>query len=144
DLNPTQLWYPSFNSTTNQFNTPAPLDDPTGDSGQHPAIIAYNGELWVFTNHVVATNTFETRMWRSSIGLDPLHKQVINSEAFYNGYPTVPERLSVGVASIPYVYGQTDDVNNTGTNHNEVALRVAVPSIQLSFVPENGGNPVQG
>jgi hypothetical protein len=74
DLNPTQLWWTTFDTTTDRFNAPQTLDDPTSDSAQHPAVIAYGNDVWIFTNHGGCTATscsYETRMWKRSTQFGP-------------------------------------------------------------------------
>lgn len=134
DLNPTQLWWTTFNTTTNQFNAPQQLDDPTNDSAQHPAVIAYGDDVWIFTNHGgCATSTscsYETRMWKRSMQFAPLQRIIIQSaEPFFDGYPNVPASLLLGAGAVPYVYSRTA---NGGTGGTEVVLRVGFPDFAVS------------
>jgi hypothetical protein len=122
-----RLWYAQLNGATDQFGPSTQVDDASGDWAQQPATTIYAGRLLVFANHVVPgpVEAYDTRMWRAMIGFGASNAILLdnadsNGDApaactptsggcFFNGYPTMPERLPIGISRIPYFFGRTPD-----------------------------------
>jgi hypothetical protein len=105
------LYHRHFNGSS--FGPATTLED-TGDWALQPALTRIGGDLVVFYNRVIATNTdYEIRTRTFHNGWSA--PSILDSQAVFKGYPTIPESLPTSMTWVGAIFGVTPDADSTGT-----------------------------
>jgi len=93
----------------------AQLIESTADWALQPAVARVGGEVFIFWNRALATNT-DYQFYYRVLGNGSLGApQLLDGSGGFKGYPAAPEVLPDAAAQVPCFYGDTPDANSSGS-----------------------------
>jgi hypothetical protein len=106
-----RLFYRRFDGKT---WGPRTLLDSTADWATQPATTLIGGQLFIFYNHAITTNTNYTFVYRILRGGTMSGPTTLRSTQTFKGYPASVDTLPSSIAQVPCVFGDTFDASSAG------------------------------